>query len=407
MRARDDFTLPSPRLPRAALVGLPSWVAPGPGTEERLAGFFSEALNLDAVGADDDFFMLGGTSLQAAAIFSQIQNQLGRRLPLAALYRSPTVRSLARAIDKTAPRDGTPAAPQDVALPASPAAHPGPSLGPSPEQDCVLLLRAGTSGRSLFVAPGIGGDVIGLGHLARQLHPALTIYGLRSIGLQEGEEPLTGVPAIAAAFVAGLRRVQPRGPYHLFGVCWGGLVVLEMARQLNDAGEEVNLLALLDPPPVKAGGAASAQPPHDRAPKAPSTGQFLLRRLKLYRSALARRPLREWPAYLGGRLVNITDVLLRRDPFRGDPTEFLRWRVREANLHALRRYDPPEWPGNGCLLFTSERADGNSRAARTFWTGHFRADGREIFVPGKDSGDALAPERAGAVAQALNARLGG
>ena len=39
MRARDDFTLSPPRITRAALAGLPSWVAPRPGTEARLAEF--------------------------------------------------------------------------------------------------------------------------------------------------------------------------------------------------------------------------------------------------------------------------------------------------------------------------------------------------------------------------------
>lgn len=397
MRARDDFTLSPPRIARAALAGLPSWVAPRQGTEARLAEFFSEALSLDAVGADDDFFALGGTSAQAAAIFTRIQNELGQRLPLATLYRSPTIRSLALAVGKAAAK-------ANVAAVAGVAPAPDTPAVPA-ESDCVQPIQTGSSARPLFIGPGIGGDIIGLAHVARQLDPAQTVYGLRSIGLQEGEEPLAGMPAIAAGFVAGMRRVQPRGPYQLFGVCWGGLVVLEIARQLREAGEEVSLLALLDPPPVRTGVATAHR--GSSKPAAPSTWQFLARRLDLYRHALAARPLREWPAYIGGRLVNIADVLRRRDPFRGDPTEFLRWRVREANIQALRRYDPPAWTGDACLIFTSDRADGASRAAREFWVRHLHVAGREVFVPGKDTGDALAPERAGAVARVLGARLAG
>ena len=56
----------------------------------------------------------------------------------------------------------------------------------------------------------------------------------------------------------------------------------------------------------------------------------------MYRQVLATKPVREWPAYMVGRFVNLLDVLRHRDPFRGDPTEFLRWRVREANLQAMR-----------------------------------------------------------------------
>lgn len=392
MRARDDLTLPPPRILRGGLAGLPPWVPPRQGREARLAEFFSEALNLDTVGAADDFFALGGTSVQAAAIFARIQKEFGQRLPLATLYRSPTIQSLALALDKAAAKGS--------AAPAVPS-----------NADCVQLIQdgslarslAGSSGRPLFIAPGIGGDIVGLAHLARQLDPAQTVYGLRSIGLQEGEEPLAGMPAIAAGFVAGLRRVQPRGPYQLFGVCWGGLVVLEIARQLRDAGEQVALVALLDPPPVRS-SMATARPGSGK-PAAPSTRQFVVRRLNLYRHALGARPLREWPAYVGGRLVNIADVLRRRDPFRGDLTEFLRWRVREANIQALRSYDPPEWTGDACLIFTSDRADGASRAAREFWARHLHLTGLEVFVPGKDTGDALAPERAGAVAGVLAGRL--
>jgi len=190
-------------------------------------------------------------------------------------------------------------------------------------------------------------------------------------------------------------------------VCWGGLVVLEIARQLRDAGEEVGLLALLDPPPVRSSAITDGAPRSSPTPTVPSRRDFIVRRLDMYRNELAARPLREWPAYVGGRLVNIADVLRRRDPFRGDPTEFLRWRVREANIQALRSYDPPEWTGDACLIFTSDRADGASRAAREFWTRHLHLAGREVFVPGKDTGDALAPERAGAVAGVLGERLGG
>jgi pimeloyl-ACP methyl ester carboxylesterase len=382
MKANHEDSPPPARIARGELTGLPPWAPPAPGTETRLAEFFSAALNLDTVGADDDFFALGGTSSQAATIFGRIQSELGPRLPLATLYRSSTVRSLAVALDKVASRSAS--------APAIPA-----------DTDCVQLIQAGTSAQPLFIAPGIGGDIVGLAHVARELDPAQTVYGLRSIGLQAGEQPVVGMHAIAGGFIAGLRRAQPRGPYHLFGVCWGGLVVLEIAQQLRNAGEEVRLLALLDPPPVR----AAATSGRDTVPSAPSRRRFILRRLDLYRQTLAGRPLREWPAFIGGRLAILPDMLRRRDPFRGDPTEFLRWRVREANLQAMRGYTPEAWPGEACLMFTSDRADGASRASREYWVRHLAASGREVFVPGKDTGDALAPERAGAVARVLRGRL--
>ena len=51
---------------------------------------------------------------------------------------------------------------------------------------------------------------------------------------------------MAARYIAEIRRVQPRGPYHLGGYSMGGLIAYEMAQQLRAAGERVGLLALLD-----------------------------------------------------------------------------------------------------------------------------------------------------------------
>ncbi len=376
MQATDDQSLKPPPVARAALSGLPAWQAPRQGTEARLAGFFTRELNLDTVGADDDFFALGGSSLQAAAIFSAIAHELGARLPLATLYRTPTIRQLAVAVEKAA----------------------GHAVAHHEESGCVQLIQAGSSRQALFIAPGIGGDIVGLGHVVRHLDPAQRVYGLRSIGLEEGEEPLATMPAIAAAFIGAIRRVQPGGPYQLFGVCWGTLVCLEIARQLEAVGEKISLLALLDPPPV-GGGTPSA------TASVPSRKDFLRQRLALYGKSLSATPLRAWPAYLWGRVVNVADALRQRDPFRGDTSEYLRWRVREANLQAMRAFEPPPFGGDACLLFTKDRVDGRSKAARDYWIRHVRAQGREQYVPGKDSGDALAPERAAAVAARLSGCL--
>jgi thioesterase domain-containing protein len=54
------------------------------------------------------------------------------------------------------------------------------------------------------------------------------------------------IEALAARHVADLMRVAPRGPYRIAGFCYGGVVALEMARQLAESGERVSLLALFN-----------------------------------------------------------------------------------------------------------------------------------------------------------------
>src|SRR5439155_11469439 len=53
--------------------------------------------------------------------------------------------------------------------------------------------------------------------------------------------------AMAADYIKSMRAIQPQGPYILGGFCGGGLIAYEIAQQLRAEGQEVDLLALLDP----------------------------------------------------------------------------------------------------------------------------------------------------------------
>ncbi|MCP4654504.1 MAG: hypothetical protein GY856_03685, partial [bacterium] len=65
-------------------------------------------------------------------------------------------------------------------------------------------------------------------------------------GLLEGEEPRRRIDEMAAEYLRSIRGVWPEGPYALLGWSLGGMVAYEMARQLEEAGREVALLALVD-----------------------------------------------------------------------------------------------------------------------------------------------------------------
>ncbi|RPI54160.1 MAG: alpha/beta fold hydrolase [Acidobacteria bacterium] len=90
------------------------------------------------------------------------------------------------------------------------------------------------------------GDVLSYRDLARHLPSDLPLYGLQSRGL-DGMSPInTRLEDMARDYVAEIRKLYPRGPYALCGWSFGGVVAFEVARQLEQQGQTVALLALFD-----------------------------------------------------------------------------------------------------------------------------------------------------------------
>jgi amino acid adenylation domain-containing protein len=95
--------LPAPGIP----VTRTASTAPGNDVEKKLAGIWSDVLNIpfDSIGIDGDFFELGGHSLKAGTMVSRIHEALDIRVPLAEVFKSPTIRGLCRYIRKEAAAD--------------------------------------------------------------------------------------------------------------------------------------------------------------------------------------------------------------------------------------------------------------------------------------------------------------
>ncbi|MGN9779207.1 amino acid adenylation domain-containing protein [Micromonospora sp. H33] len=87
----DRAALPPPRLPAPAGRG-----APTGELEEAVAAIWREVLAVQVVGADDNFFDIGGHSLLMVRVQARLAERLGRTVPVVDLFRHPTVRALAR-----------------------------------------------------------------------------------------------------------------------------------------------------------------------------------------------------------------------------------------------------------------------------------------------------------------------
>ncbi|MFR9753249.1 amino acid adenylation domain-containing protein, partial [Nocardia sp. 004] len=88
--------------------------APATPAEEMVAGVFAAVLGIEQVGADDDFFALGGNSLIATQVAARLGAAIGVRIPARTVFEAPTVNELAA---RLAEFDGGAARPALVAGP--------------------------------------------------------------------------------------------------------------------------------------------------------------------------------------------------------------------------------------------------------------------------------------------------
>lgn len=190
--------------------------------ELQLLSIWRSVLEIDSIDPHDDFFLLGGSSVQAASILALIEDQLGRSLPLSVILRAPTIAKLA-AILRTEPTARPPR---------------------------VVPLQTEGSKTPFFCVHGGGGNVFHLLPLAHHLTGRRPFYGLLARGSDGTEAPHDSIEEMASDYIAQMLQIH-EGPYLLLGYSFGGVVAYEMAAQLHRAGEDVALLGLLDAPSLE------------------------------------------------------------------------------------------------------------------------------------------------------------
>ncbi len=218
---------PNGKLDRGALAGITgqelrsqrSFAYPRDPVETRLAALWCEVLGRELVGIDEDFFEIGGDSLRAVELFSELERRFGGGLPLATLFEAPTVRQQAALV-----RDGV----ADGGLQPVVSWNRGGQLPP------------------LFCVPAVDGYAFVYRPLAVELGERQPLHVLQFPGLDGRSPPLDTVEGLATELVRRMRTVQSRGPYLLLGHSFGGMVAYEMTRQLQAAGDRVALLAMVD-----------------------------------------------------------------------------------------------------------------------------------------------------------------
>nr|MBP6601984.1 AMP-binding protein [Verrucomicrobiales bacterium] len=224
-------------------------------TEKSLTEMWSDFLRIPHPELDDDFFSLGGHSLLGMKLFVRIQKQFGISLPLATIFKAPTIRKLAALIDEKQssldPSETKITAQKLVVDTACEAAEPAHSLSTITKKQTIaettVAIRSEGHLPPLFAVHGGNGGILFYGNLAERLGNDRPFYAFEAPALTAGGPlPEESVEETAAKYLQELQKVQPVGPYHLCGYSFGGVVAYEMARQLLAAGETVEFLGLVD-----------------------------------------------------------------------------------------------------------------------------------------------------------------
>jgi thioesterase domain-containing protein/acyl carrier protein len=284
-------------------------------TEALLCEIWASLLGMKQIGVRDDFFDLGGDSLLGIAMFVEVEQRTGHKLPVGFMQQMRSVDRLAAYLDKK-----------------------GRCCRPALDSPMVGIQPRG-NGNPLYLVHGVGGGMLwGYENLARHLGKDRPVFAFKA-SVSDHPGDFDTMRKIAAYFVRELRRFQPEGPYALGGYCFGGNVAHEMACLLDQEGQSVSLVALI--------GSSPRNSSYDRIDW---TALHLWRFL----------------CNLGHWAVGFTRWTFAKQ-FR-----FIRWKFQGLSKKAARRFlhwsTPPAGDVDG-LLDLSEVPS----AQRGLWSSHVRA----------------------------------
>lgn len=210
----DRKALPKPQ---GAPEGKKAVLTPRTPIEETLLDTFKQVLGTERIGIEDNFFEVGGNSLQILQVIDRLHKR-GLSVEPAQLFRSPSVRQLASAVSARV-------------------------ASASEADDGIIVLQEYGNRPPLFLLHSMPGDLLGYGELVSDLGADQPVYGFHGLGKPHGPRELS---EMAREYATKLMRFKPEGVLHVGGWCFGGTVALEMATLLKSWGRQVGLVLLIE-----------------------------------------------------------------------------------------------------------------------------------------------------------------
>ena len=196
------------------------YITPRNDIEAGIVQTLEEILDIKQISVQDDFIELGGNSLIAARLVTEIENQYGQIIPISSVFQSPTPQALAELIAQEKQNSTS---------------------------KSLIPIKQGKSQPILFGIHNLGYGLELYRSLAKHLGADISLYGLSSFFSNEPNLPHPrDISGLASYYAHQLQLVQPKGPYHLMGVSFGGVIAYETAQRLVSQGNEVKFLGLID-----------------------------------------------------------------------------------------------------------------------------------------------------------------
>jgi thioesterase domain-containing protein/acyl carrier protein len=184
--------------------------------EQQVVELWQQILECSPIGIDDDFFSLGGNSINAISLITQLHKIYGKDILLSDFWRHPNIADLSDALS-------------------------------SELQSVMVALNEPSNAPNVFCFPPIAGFGAVFSGLAQQLSCACYSFDI-----------IAGIDWLAYS-IAAIKQVQPQGPYLLLGYSAGGNYAYNVAAALQNQGEQVRALILLDSIRITAVSALSEQ----------------------------------------------------------------------------------------------------------------------------------------------------
>ncbi|MGL4308866.1 MAG: type I polyketide synthase [Paracoccaceae bacterium] len=321
----------------------------------RIAEIWGEILGVNGVGNADDFFALGGHSLNAVRMFGRIRKEYGVNLPLATLFEAPTVGALAALVR----------AEGGIETETVTAETPVPARKASEWSPLVTISKGSPEVMPLYCVHGAGGNILNFRPLAAYLDRSIPFIGVRALGSDGGLEVDETIEAMAARYLAAIRAYQPQGPYRLSGYSGGGVVAFEMAQRLVAEGEKVEQLIFLD----------------TLAPQVSEMGLSLAQKVWAIRKWDIRFTLEWWERRKKARIGGQQSEQIKNLIAKGEkiPDELVGQRLTSAYRRAQAAYHPKPYGGD-VAMFRAKKAGtlflaaGSKLGWDDYLTGKIRAD---------------------------------